>query len=195
MVGITPVPSQVARARRFARELGVDAQVTFEVQDYARTAFPNASFDVIWAVESACHAPDKRAFVEEARRLLRAGGRLGMLEYTRAARPLAALDEALLQSWLSGWAIPDLATGAEWSGWLRQGDFGDLHVEDITPYVVPSLRRLHRMASIAWPAALLLRRLGRRSSTQHGNIRGARDQYRALRRGLWLYSALTATAA
>ena len=50
------------------------------------------------------------------------------------------------------------------------------------------------MASLAWPAALLLRALRIRSVAQHGNVRGARDQFRALRDGLWFDAMLTATA-
>ena len=41
----------------------------------------------------------------------------------------------------------------------------------------------------------MLRALRVRSVTQHGNVRGARDQFRALRRGLWFDAMLTATAA
>ncbi len=61
VVGITPVASQVRRARQFAREQGVADLVTFEQQDYVSTSFPAASFDVVWAIESVCHAPEKIA--------------------------------------------------------------------------------------------------------------------------------------
>jgi hypothetical protein len=40
----------------------------------------------------------------------------------------------------------------------------------------------------------VLRTLGLRNATQHGNVRGARDQFRALERGLWVDAILTATA-
>ena len=114
VMGITPVASQIARARYFARREGLSNRVRFAQEDYTRTSFPDASFDVIWAVESVCHAPDKRLFLREARRLLRPGGRLGIVEYMRFDRPYAEADEALLASWLSGWAIPDIATRDEW---------------------------------------------------------------------------------
>lgn len=195
VVGITPVAGQVARAWSYARRRGLADRVSFEVQDYTRTTFPDAAFDVVWALESACHASDKRLFLAEARRLLRPGGRLGIAEYMRTSRPYSAADEALLQSWLSGWAIPDLATADEWLQWAAGAGFQDARVEDITPNVRPSLLRLYRMATLLWGVALALRACGLRSETQHGNVRGARDQYRALRRGLWFYAMLTATAA
>ena len=194
VVGITPVGSQVERARRFALQRGVSERVRFAEEDYLHTSFPDASFDIVWAVESICHAADKAAFYREARRLLRPGGRLGIVEYMRTQRPLPHGGERLLHSWLSGWAIPDIATAAEHREWAATSGFDNVVLIDITPQVRPSLARLHRMASLAWPAALMLRALGIRSVAQHGNVRGARDQFRALRDGLWFDAMLTATA-
>jgi tocopherol O-methyltransferase len=194
VVGITPVASQVERARRAAVEHGVANAVQFFEQDYTRTSFPAGSFDVVWAVESVCHASDKRAFYLEARRLLRPGGRLGIVEYMRTARPHSHAGEASLHRWLSGWAIPDLGTASEHLEWAAGCGFGDIRLTDITPHVHRSLARLHRMAALAWPAALVLRALGLRSRAQHGNVRGAREQFHALARGLWFDAVLTATA-
>ena len=194
VVGITPVASQIARARRYAQEQGVADQVSFEQQDYTHTAFPDASFDVVWAMESLCHAPDKRLVLAEARRLLRPGGRIGIVEYMRTRRPHAPAGETLLHSWLSGWAIPDLATAAEWLEWTQEAGLRNAQLVDITPNVRPSLRRLYWLAVLTWPGACALHAVGLRSETQHGNMRGAFDQYRALRRGLWFYALLTATA-
>ena len=194
VVGITPVASQVARAHRHAHEQGVADQVSFEQQDYTHTAFPDASFDVVWAMESLCHAPEKRLVLAEARRLLRPGGRLGMLEYMRTSRPYTETDAALLHSWLSGWAIPDLASAQEWLEWIQEVGFHNVQLLDITSNVRPSLRRLYRLVILTWPVAFPLHALGLRSEMQHGNVRGAFDQYRALRRGLWFYALLTATA-
>ncbi len=194
VIGITPVSSQVERARGFGVERGVSDRVRFAKEDYLHTSFPDASFDVVWAVESICHAADKAAFYREARRLLRPGGRLGIVEYLRTARPLPDRGEVLLHSWLSGWAIPDIATAAEHREWATASGFDEIALIDITPQVRPSLARLHSMASVAWPAALMLRALKVRSITQHGNVRGARDQFRAHRSGLWFDAMLTATA-
>jgi SAM-dependent methyltransferase len=195
VVGITPVASQIARARGEAAREGLAARVTFEQQDYTRTRFADACFDVVWAIESVCHAPDKRRFLAEARRLLRSGGRLGVVEYMRFCRPYPMADESLLQSWLSGWAIPDIATRGEFVAWASAAGFADVRVEDITSGTEPSLRRLYRMTQACWWGASLLRQMGLRSQMQHGNMRGARDIYRARRRGLWFEALLTATAA
>jgi cyclopropane fatty-acyl-phospholipid synthase-like methyltransferase len=195
VVGVTLVASQVERARLFAAEAGLAGRVSFAQEDYTSTPFPAGSFDVIWAVESVCHAPEKQLFAREARRLLRPGGRLGMVEYTRVSRPLpVSADEELMRSWLSGWAIPDIATAEEWTGWFSDAGFDEIEITDITANVLPSLRRLYWITQALWTPASLVRRLGLRSETQQGNTRGAREIYRAVRRGLWREQILTATA-
>jgi cyclopropane fatty-acyl-phospholipid synthase-like methyltransferase len=195
VVGVTLVASQVERARRFAADAGLAGRVTFAQEDYTSTSFPAASFDAVWAMESVCHAEEKRLFAREARRLLKPGGRLGMVEYMRVSRPLPTpADEELMRSWLSGWAIPDIATTGEWTGWVSEAGFSEIEINDITPNVLPSLRRLYWITQTLWTPALLVRWLGMRSETQHGNTRGAREIYRAVRRGLWREQILTATA-
>src|SRR5437764_9632507 len=54
VVGITPVAHQVRRARRYAEQQGVADRASFDERDYTATGFAGASFDVVWAMESAC---------------------------------------------------------------------------------------------------------------------------------------------
>ena len=192
VVGITPVASQVARARRFAATRKLGDQITFEQADYTNTPFPDASFDVVWALESLCHAPDKSAFYREAARLLRPGGRLVLAEYIRAARPLSAGGELLLHQWLEGWAIPDLDTRAEHVARAAAAGLADARIDDITAHTRPSLRRLYQLTRWAYPLAVTGRAVGIRSAIQHGNVIGSLRQYQVLERGLWFYSILSA---
>jgi tocopherol O-methyltransferase len=193
VVGITPVASQVARARGFAstRELG--DRIRFEQADYTNTPFPAASFDVVWALESLCHAPDKAAFYREAARLLRPGGRLVLAEYIRAARPLGAEGERVLHTWLAGWAIPDLDTRAEHLGHMAAAGLVDIKLDDVTAHTRPSLRWLYQLTFWTYPLAILGHAIGIRSAIQHGNVIGSLRQYQALERGLWFYGIISAT--
>src|SRR5690606_1347542 len=45
----------------------------FAANDYTTPAFKPASFDVIWALESFCYAPDKEAWIRAMALLLKAG--------------------------------------------------------------------------------------------------------------------------
>jgi tocopherol O-methyltransferase len=192
VVGITPVRGQLQRALRYTEERRHNAHAAFVQADYRVAPFAAQSFDVVWAQESLCHAPDKSQFTREAARLLRPDGRLIMVEYLRSDRALLERDEQLLHSWLSGWVIPDIITDDEMADMLVASGFTDIVLRDITDAIRPSLRRLYRIAVGLYPVALALRAVNLRNHVQHSNVVAARNQWRALRRGLWRVSLITA---
>ncbi|MBV9728891.1 MAG: methyltransferase domain-containing protein [Pseudonocardiales bacterium] len=193
VVGITLAARQVAMARGHAARRGLTDRVYFDVADFTATSFPDASFDIVWSVESLCHAPRKAAFYQEAARLLRPGGRVVVADFIRTARPLDPTGEQLLREWLDGWAVPEIDTSAEHLGYLVAAGFTDARLDDVTVHTRPSLRRLYRMAYWTYPLAVLARITGIRSEVQHGNVIGSIRQYQALRHGAWFYSILSAT--
>lgn len=193
VVGITLVARQVAMARSYAAQRGLSDRVRFEQADFTATPFPDESFDVVWAVESLCHAPDKAAFYREAARLLRPGGRVVMADFVRVARPLDPTGEKLLREWLDGWAVPDIDTSSEHLGHLAAVGFTEPRLDDVTAHTRPSLRRLYRMAYWTYPLAVFGRVTGIRSAVQHGNVIASIRQYQALRHDAWFYSILSAT--
>jgi cyclopropane fatty-acyl-phospholipid synthase-like methyltransferase len=193
VLGITLAPVQVAKARRYATRRRLADRVHFEVADFTATPFPEASFDVVWAVESLCHAPCKAAFYQEATRLLRPGGRVVVADFVRAARPLDATGERLLHEWLTGWAVPDIDTPGEHTEHLAAAGFVETRLDDVTVHTRPSLRRLYRMAYWTYPLAVLGHVKGIRSDVQHGNVVASIRQYQALCHGAWFYSILSAT--
>jgi tocopherol O-methyltransferase len=192
-VGITLAPRQVAMARHYAARRGLSGSVQFQVADFTATPFPAGSFDVVWAIESLCHAADKAAFYREAARLLRPGGRVVVADFIRVARPLDPVGERLLREWLSGWAVPDIDTSGEHLDHLAAAGFAGIRLDDATAHTRPSLRRLYRMAYWTYPLAVLGRVTGIRSPVQHGNVIASLRQYQALCHGAWFYGILSAT--
>jgi tocopherol O-methyltransferase len=193
--GITIVPSQAVRARRIAASRRLESRASFSCQDFCRTAFADETFEVVWARESVCHAEDKAAFLTEASRVLRPGGRLVVADFTRASGMNAGDDERLLTSWLRAWAIPSLATAEDLAGWAEDAAFEEVSVRDVTTAMGPSLRRLHRLVKVLSPGASLLHRLGLRSEVQHANVTGSAAMWAALQRDLWSYTILSARKA
>jgi tocopherol O-methyltransferase len=193
VVGITLAARQVMMARGYAVQRGLADRVRFEQADFTATSFPDASFDIVWAVESMCHAPDKGAFYREAARLLRPGGRVVVADFVRVARPLDLSGEHLLHEWLDGWAVPDIDTPGEHLAHLAAAGFAESRLDDVTVHTRPSLRRLYRLAYWTYPLAVFGRITGIRSVVQHGNVIASIRQYQALRHGAWFYSILSAT--
>jgi len=191
VIGVNLVEDHIERARRYGRERHLGAQVRFEVADYTATGLDESSFDVAWAQESACHAPDKKAFTSEMARVLRPHGRIVMAEYVVAADRSADPDDDAIADWELGWEMT-LATQAVWREALEAAGFVDIEFDDITPRMRRSLQRLDRMCRRLRPIANVLHRVNIRSDAQQRNIAGSLAMWQALERGDWFYAIITA---
>ena len=192
VVGITPVAGQVERARRYADERGLGERARFEEGDFRDVPLPDASVDVVWFQESLVHTAEKERVFREAARVLRPGGRLVVAEYLRVGRPLEPRQEHLLDVWCRGWAMGDLASGFELVAAAERAGLAGVGLRDLTAEMRRSLRRLFAMTTVLFPVALGLHLTGARDDAAHGNVAGARAQWKALRRGAWFYGLLTA---
>jgi tocopherol O-methyltransferase len=67
---------QAARGNALAEEQGLGDRVSFRVADALQQPFPDASFDLVWSLESGEHMPDKEQFVGELARVCAPGGRI-----------------------------------------------------------------------------------------------------------------------
>ena len=194
--GISIVARQIADCQKAAAKFAglpiARYPIEFLEADYCHTPFADATFDVVWACESVCHAAAKPEFYKEAFRLLKPGGRLVMAEYMRTGRPVSENGERLLAEWLRPWAIPDIDTAAEhWAGAAAAG-FEKIIMQDVTRQVQVSLRNLHEM-SVRWlPLGKWLNRVGLVNDVRLGNAMASVRQYEALQEGAWQYQLVLA---
>ncbi|MFC4565544.1 class I SAM-dependent methyltransferase [Nocardiopsis mangrovi] len=78
-IDLSPAMLAVARAR--SAELGIDADL--RVADAERLPFDDAAFDTVVCTLALCSVPDVDLALAEMRRVLRAGGRLVLLDHVR----------------------------------------------------------------------------------------------------------------
>jgi SAM-dependent methyltransferase len=80
LTGLNLDPRQIARARRLVLPSG-DNRITWVVGDAGALPCPDASQDVVLAVECIFHFPSRERFLAEAARVLRPGGRLVLSDF------------------------------------------------------------------------------------------------------------------
>lgn len=192
VTGITLSQKQVDFASRHAQLKGVGHLTTFQKMDYLRTGFPDNSFDVVWAVESVCHARDKAAFTKEVHRILKKGGRLVVADGFAARNHYNDIEQSLMARWLCGWCVNPLVTVHEFMGCLQRTGFRDPSSVNATKNVLRSSRRLYVLGSSVEWFTLLARWMGQKMRTRAMNYCAAKYQYLALTRGLWSYAIVSA---
>lgn len=190
--GITPVAHQVQTCNEMATKLGLQESTEFVESDYLDMPFADASFDVVWACESVCHAEKKLAFYKEASRVLKPGGKIVMAEYMRYHRQLPKDAENTMLNGFSGWAINDIDSGAEHYHMALESGFENILINDCSAYVRVSFRNVLRHCKRwLWLGRILLS-LKVRSKVQHGNLVGTIGICETFLNGHWFYGLLTA---
>ncbi len=192
VTGVSLSARQIELAKRYANLERVSNLTHFEVADFLKLPFPDASFSVVWALESMFHTPDKRAFFAEMRRVLKPGGRLVIADYLEQQRPATPHESSLLLDWFEGYAIPGLLPWHVLTEYLAAEQFTHLHCRDLTRFIEPSSRRLYRYGKLADSAWGVSRIWLRQRGLQRAQFRSLVAQHEALKAELWSYGLLYA---
>ena len=131
VVGITIAPEQVAMARQLASKAGVASQVQFEEMDFAATTFAPGSFEVVWNIESMCHAFDKQDYLRHVHELLLPGGKFVCLDMFSVPGGDAETVRAMCQNW----SLTSLPSVDDTREYLRVAGFVDVESQDLTAQV------------------------------------------------------------
>lgn len=188
VTGITLSEKQVQTATRKARERELAQPPAFLVRDFTRTGFPDGSFDVVWAIESVCHAEDKSLFVNEAYRLLKPGGRLILADGFNVRNSYTQREKRLLDKTVNGWAVDSMESIPNFERYLREAQFKNISMQDATHYVLPSSRRLFYYSFPAIALSKLGEWLGWSSRIQTQDFVGYHYQYWAVKKQLAKYA-------
>lgn len=158
VVGITLDPAQVHEAQRNARTHTVGHLVDVAVMDFSALTFPDATFDLVYAVESIvhAHAKNKSLFLNEAYRVLKPGGRLVIADGYASRLPKTPKEQAVFQNLQWGFCLPPVITGDTMTREIQSVGF--IRVQKIlkTKETWPSVRYFGRLANLVMPRAKIL---------------------------------------
>ena len=187
VTGITLSQKQADMATKNAQRSGVAGNTEFIVMDFENMTFPDGKFDVVWGIESICHATRKKKFIEDSYRILKPNGRLIIADGFATRDHFTDGEKNIMGKWLSGWGVNFLETKENFETFSSKIGFQEISFTDITKNVMPSSKRLYRYSFPAMFFGKIAEFLKLRTKTQTGNIIAARYQHTALLSGLWRY--------
>lgn len=187
VVGITVSEKQYEKAQSLAARYGLADKVQFFLEDYTSTRFPNASFDVVWAIESVCHATDKGRFLREAYRLLKPGGRIVISDGFVEREPASSNEKKLLENFLTGFVVENLARSEKFTIEMSVAGFRDVQSWNETPAIMPTSTSMARMSRWSLPLSSLTTWLRLTPRLLVNNNRAGIDQYTLFKTGVLAY--------
>jgi ubiquinone/menaquinone biosynthesis C-methylase UbiE len=136
-VGLDPSPALLAVARELAAQAGVAERLELREGDARALPFPDAEFDVSLAVTALLHIPQAERVIAELVRVVRPGGRVGVLERDDESRIIAHPDRELTRRILT--AMADQATVDTWVGrrcpqLLARAGLSDVQIQSFTVF-------------------------------------------------------------
>ena len=100
--------------------------------DALENGFPSEAFDVVTAIESSEHMPDKQKFFTEAYRLLRSGGRFVVASWLTRDRPNGLEARFLLDPICREGRLPSMGSAKEYATFMSAAGFRDVDHSDLT---------------------------------------------------------------
>lgn len=192
VTGITIIAKQVKKARKYAIKNKVENLVNFQKRDYTKTNFPKNTFSVVWAIESVCHAKNKKEFAKEANRILENNGRLIIADFFKTPKNLTSREKEILDNWAQGWAVPGLLTVENFKKTLKNAGFVDIKSDNVTSNIIPSAKRLFYCFFPGIVISKLLEVFGLESKIRSSNVWTAFYQYIAIKNKLATYQIVYA---
>lgn len=140
VTGITISKAQVKRATLLAKEQNA-GNTTFLECDALNLGFADNSFDIVWAVESEPHMPDKEIFVREMVRVLKPGGILVIAAWnvrdTRGA-PLSRAEAAHVKLLVDEWSHASFIAIHEYVEYFKKHGLVEVKADDWSAATQPT---------------------------------------------------------
>jgi tocopherol O-methyltransferase len=192
-IGITLSQKQVEKATRISINLNRQKLVEFKTMSFIKTDFTDESFDVVWGLESICYADDKEAFVKEAYRLLKPGGRLIIAD--GMVTTFENNEHPIIKKWLLGWRVKFLESPERFLNFYTNTGFKNVTYTDITAFTKASSKRLYWIyyGSKIWGFWKKITFRYKWKKLQEQNIDACLYQYKGMQQGLWGYGMIVGT--
>jgi ubiquinone/menaquinone biosynthesis C-methylase UbiE len=135
--------SHVERAVRRAREEHVTTGLRFHHGTATNLPFRGSSFTHLMSIEGPEHFDTRRAFLEEAFRVLRPGGRLCLADYTVARVPRGPFERALFAVTCRLWKVPrpNVCTAPEYLRQIEASGFREASLDHVGALTFPGYYR------------------------------------------------------
>ncbi len=132
VLGLTISGEQLKIARKLSTSLEGPGSARFELGNAEFFAFPPASFDLIWNMESSEHFFDKASYFQKVAGALKPGGTLMLAAWT------GSMEHELIREIAEVFLCPELQTSRDYTEQIEAAGLKVTHSEELAAEVVPT---------------------------------------------------------
>ncbi len=181
-LGLTLSPVQAQLAQNAAARLGLAGRAQIVEGDFVSVPLESGSLDTVYSIEAFCHALDPAAYLYEAARLLRRGGRLIVVDDFCAERPLSPDEAGWLAAYRAGWYVPGVCEPNQAAAWASAAGLTLRRNDDLSSFL--------RLRALPNGLAQWLLREGQKLPIQHAilpSMLGSMALQQSLQQGIVQY--------
>ncbi len=130
---------ELEHGRALTAAAGLADKVSFEWADFHELPFGDGEFDYFWCHDSLLYSEDKPRVIDEAHRVLKAGGRMVFTELL-LRRHTPEPERVRIRE---GIGTPDMWDAPDYAGALEAKGFRIHRLEDWSPNVVPTFEAVY----------------------------------------------------
>ncbi len=189
VTGIDLLDFNVDQAKLRSQRDQLKDKVCFDVMDYSELTFPDETFDFVYTLETLVHSDNPETVLEGFFRVLRPGGRLVMIEYSKdpdTAIPSRVLDMLHFVNQVAAMPAFNRFDHGVLVDLVRKRGFSDVATLDITDRMLPMVRCFAIVGALPYAVA---RTLGKEAKVI--NAMSGVEFWR--HRRYWQHNVVTAT--
>lgn len=142
ITGTTISGLQIVKGNELCEKEGLSDKVLLIPDNFENSIIPAKTFDLAYAVESACHArfADKRHFIAEMARILKPAGKFCIADgFIKHENKLPGLFSRINQKITDCWALPCFGQLNPFIDCLKKNGFTNIEVKEISWNIAPSV--------------------------------------------------------
>ena len=151
--GVDLLDFNIKAANESLNKANPSSIINFNVGNYMHIDYPDNTFDGIYTLETLVHAPNYNVALKEFRRVLKKNGKLVLFEYSMPRQDEMKKKERrmfnLINEYSAMYSFSSFTHGA-FPKILTSIGFNDIKVQDITPRMIPMVKRFRQFAIIPY---------------------------------------------
>lgn len=109
--------------------------------------FEKETFDIVFVVEAICYSTDDKKIFNEVKRILKDNGLFIVIDAFSSKKNPTAIELIIKKGIEKGMAVPEFTHYNEFKEIAKKSGYSLIHEEDLSKYVMPSLKRVEKYAN------------------------------------------------